>query len=256
MSPYTTPAEKVGIADAWGVTHVMINEDVPPGLMLKYWTLDPDVAAQTLRTFRNIDGAFEVVASSGSITLFRRGPGEAPRERVAVPVVTAPPREARAIGARAGRATLVAVRVGASHVARGGTFDVDLYWRRDEPARPGNYVVVLRLDDADLTLPWGGGPTPKVARKIKERIEGVRYRHRDSHIFQRGFYGPDRWPAGAIVRDRATVEVPQNLAPGRYVLRAKLMYLPAAPNTDLGSYFRDDDMYSGVEIGHVEIDAD
>ena len=81
----------------------------------------------------------------------------------------------------------------------------------------------------------------------------MRYRFRDDHIIAGGFYGPDRWRAGTTIHDQTTVPIPRGLAPGTYTVRAKLMRVSPMPNTDLHSYFFDDDIYSGVEIGNIRI---
>jgi hypothetical protein len=255
LSPYTSMAEKVDIIAAHGVTHVVVNEDLPRGLVLQYWTLDPDVARAARRAFEARPDVFEEVESTDKMTVFRWTgvrPAESP---VATPVVASPPRGARAVGERSGEATVVAARVGAVRVAAGDTLSVDVYWSREAPAHPGNYVVSLRFDQVGLDLPLGGRPFPKLARKLEEKIDGCLYRYRADHIVQRGFFGPDRWPAGAVVADPATVRLPTTLAPGAYTVQARMRSVAALPNTNLRSYFFDDDMYAGVEIGRIEVTA-
>jgi hypothetical protein len=255
LSPYTSMAEKAEILRANGVTHVVVNEDLPSGLVLKYWTLDPDLAARARRSFDERPDVFEKVVSQGAVTAYRWTGATPAAEVVETPVVASPPPGVAAIGVRSGEATVVAARLGSERVAAGDTLRVEVYWTRAEPAHPANYVVAVRLDRLSLDLPLGGRPFPKIARKIKERIDGVPYRYRADHPVARGFYGLDRWGAGTIVRDAATLRIPAALAPGTYSVQARLLAVAAQPNTDLRSYFFDDDMYSGVEIGRVEVAA-
>lgn len=249
FSPYTSPVEKTRVMAEWGVDYVLVNEDIPRGLVLNYWTLGPDLARRARRTFRDLDGAFVRVATSGSLTLFRRTHLRVRQVGTEVPVVHAAPAGARRIDKPSGEATLVAARLGATQVGRGDRLHVDLYWSRHAPAPAGTYVVALRFDHTGHLAPFG-----KVGRKIKERLDGVLYRYRTNHIIQRGFYGPDAWPSDAVVIDSTTVRIPTTLAPGEYSVQARLMREAPAPNTDLGSYFFDRDIYSGVEIGRLEIE--
>jgi hypothetical protein len=252
LSPYTSAVEKVAIIDRNGVTHILVNDDLPEGLILKYWTLNPYVAERTLRLFARMPPVFAPVASSGGLKLYEWTgtiPGDGSYNP---PIVGKPPARATEVGEWAGEAILAAAHV-TKTVEIGQVLIVELFWSRETPAPPGTYVVSLRLDYVGLELPLGGKPFDKVARKVKEQLEGRLYRLRDDHIIQDGFFGPDRWPTGYLVYDSAEFTVPKSLAPGTYTVQAKLLRVAAMPNTDLRSYLFDDDMYSGVEIGRIEI---
>jgi hypothetical protein len=87
-------------------------------------------------------------------------------------------------------------------VARGQSLDVDLFWRAVKPLKE-SYTVFVHLVDAEGRVIADADSPPS-----------------------RGLYPTDRWSVGDGVRDRHTLTIPANLAPGNYAIEAG-MYLPA-----------------------------
>ncbi len=257
VSPYTTAREKDYLIRENHVTHVVINEALPPNLVLNYWTLDPRAARDARELFHSLRYEFESIPFDDGLTVFRWKhderlstlPRAAPR-----PVVESLPDDARPIGVRSGEVTLVGANLhGAGIISAGGELVVDLYWARHRELPPGTYVATIRFDRKSLDLPFGGRPFPKITRKLLEAWKGRRFRFRADHMIHGGLFAPDAWKPGEIVRDDARIDVPTNLAPGRYRVQAKMIRVANQPNHRLRDYFYDDDSYSGVEIGEVTI---
>jgi hypothetical protein len=170
------------------------------------------------------------------------------------PVVERLPAGADSIGALAGEAVLEGAALrGEGILSAGGELVLDLYWSRAGASAPGTYVVTVRFDRKDLALPFGGGPFPKVTRKLVEKWRGERYRFRADHMIQGGLFAPDVWDDGEIVEDDVRVQIPTDIAPGRYRVEARMRLVANQPNYLLRDYLYDDDSLSGVEIGEVTI---
>lgn len=171
------------------------------------------------------------------------------------PVVTSLPREAQTIGEKSGEAVLEGGTIhGAGIVPPGGVLAMDLYWSRREVVPPGTYVVTVRFDKKNLSLPFGGQPFPKISRKAMEVVHRERYRHRSDHMILGGLFGPDAWGAGDIVREEVRVDMPIDLAPGRYRVEAKMLRVANQPNHELRDFLFDDDTYQGVPVGEITIE--
>jgi hypothetical protein len=258
VSPYTTAREKDRLIRQFRVTHVVINRALPEGLILNYWTLEPRAAKDADDMFRSLHYEFEAKDLDDGLTSFRWRNEERlntlPRP-VPRPVVAALPAEATRIGELSGEAVLEGAAIhGAGILPPGGELALDLYWSRREALPPGTYMVSVRFDKKELSLPFNGQPFPKLTRKVVEKLHHERYRFRDDHMILGGLFAPDAWQAGDIVDDDVRVRVPTDIAPGRYRVEAKLLRIANQPNQELRDYFYDDDIYQGVQVGEVTIE--
>jgi hypothetical protein len=95
-------------------------------------------------------------------------------------------------------------------VERGQTLDVDLFWRA-ERAINQSYTVFVHLID-------GSGHVFKDA---------------DSPPL-RGLFPTDRWTVGETIRDRHTLTVPPDLAPGDYAIEIGMYQPPDGPRLPIG----------------------
>lgn len=257
VSPYTGPRDKERLIRENHVTHVVVNEALPSGLILNYWTLEPGAAGDAEETFESLRYEFETIPLDDGLTAFRWRDEERlntlPRA-VPRPSVDALPAGATPIGAPAGEATLVGAELhGAGIIPSGGELVLDLYWSSPVPQPPGTYVVSVRFDRKELALPFDGRPFPKITRKLVEFAKRERYRFRDDHMILGGLFGPDAWSASDIVVDGVRFRVPTDMSPGRYRVEARMRRVANQPNHELRDYFFDDDSYSGVGIGEVTI---
>ena len=257
VSPYSSARDKDALIRENRVSHVVINKSLPPELILNYWTLEPAAAQKAIEVFESLRYEFEETSLDDGLTVFRWRHDERlstlPRP-VPKPVVEKLPAGAHAIGVTAGEAILEGANLlGAGILPAGGELVLDLYWSLARSTPPGTYVVVIRFDRKDLTLPFGGAPFPKVTRKLVEKWRSERYRFRADHMIHGGLYAPDAWQQGEIVEDDVRVQIPTDIAPGRYRVQAKMIRVANQPNYLLRDFLYDDDSLSGVEIGEVTI---
>jgi hypothetical protein len=258
VSPYTSARDKDRLIRSNHVTHVVINRSLPQGLILNYWTLDPNDAQDADDMFRSLKYEFEAKDLNDGISAFRWRNEERlstlPRP-VPRPVVEALPVEATPIGEMSGEAMLDGATIrGAGILPPGGELEMDLYWSRRNVLPPGTYVVSVRFDRKIISLPFEGQPFPKITRKVMEKVRHERYRFRSDHMILGGLFGPDAWNMEDIVEDNVRVKLPTDLAPGRYRVQAKMLLIANQPNHELRDYFYDDDVYQGVRIGEITIE--
>jgi len=258
VSPYTTARDKDRLIRSNRVTHVVINQSLPQGLVLNYWTLDPGVAQDADDMFRSLRYEFEAKDMDDGITAFRWRNEERlstlPRP-VPRPVVDSLPSDATRIGVMSGETVLDGVAMhGAGILPPGGQLDMDLYWSRQGVLPPGTYVVSIRFDKKTLSLPLNGQPFPKITRKVMEKIRHERYRFRADHMILGGLFGPDAWAMEDTVVDNVHVKLPIDLAPGRYRVEAKMRRVANQPNQELRDFFYDDDAYQGARVGEITIE--
>ena len=110
---------------------------------------------------------------------------------------------AHAQNARVGEAiTFLGWNSDAVSVARGQSFNLDLFWRANR-AVAESYTVFVHLVDASGRVVADADSPPS-----------------------RGLFPTDRWGVGEGVRDRHTLTIPANLSPGNYAIEIG-MYLPA-----------------------------
>jgi hypothetical protein len=69
-----------------------------------------------------------------------------------------------------------------------------------------------------------------------------------------GLFGPDAWGTDEMVEDDVRVQLPTDLAGGRYRVQAKMLRIANQPNHEFRDFFYDDDIYQGVRIGEITIE--
>lgn len=254
LSPFTSVSDKGHQVELHQVTHVVVNEDLAAPDRSDFWTVGKESVPLVKGRLGALDDIFIEESAAGGFRVYRVA-GDAPRRVAAVqnPFLRRRiPADATKIAETAGLARLEAARIAAPDTVRGGDeIEVTLYWLRQDELPLDKYVVTIRFDQTDLELPFGGKPFPKVARKVKERVDGERYRFRHDHQIMDGFLSPDTWPPGVFVIDRTLVRIPAYAAAGRYEVRAKLITGSTGPNYRLRDFLYDDDIYQGAVIGEI-----
>ena len=277
LSPFTSASDKANLSANLQVTHVVVNEKLGANELSDYWTVSGVTAPLIVRRFQLLEGLFEAEdgGSDGGFRVFR-WTGKMPRHveaifnpllRTTLPVGATPVGETAGLarcdaaeirragpGGR-GKRSVSAIPHSLVTVEPGQEIEVSLFWSLDRELPPDKYIVAVRFDRAELDLPFGGWPSPKIVRKITERLRGERYRFRQDHRIADGFHDPDLWPRDYHVLDMATIRIPKDLANGRYIVRAKLLKRSTLPNKPLHDFFYDDDVYHGVRIGEIEVQA-
>jgi len=93
----------------------------------------------------------------------------------------------------------------------------------------------------------------KVYRRILSLLTGENYRWRSSHLPAEGALPPSMW-GNSVVVDRTVVPIPPRLEPGTYDVTVSIGQEPVYPVFRLSDYLRDDDRYSGIVVGSVEVE--
>jgi len=256
LSPFTSASDKAHQLAAHGATHVVVNEDLGPLRLGDYWTVSDKSAPLITGRFGTLKSFFEEEGNAGHVRVYRFTGASPPHvATIRNPLLRRQvPDSAERVGQTAGRARVEAASIaGLDSIPAGGSIEVTLYWIREGEMPLDKYVVSIRVNRMDLDLPFGGRPFPKVVRKVKEMIDGVRYRFRQDHLIVDGFLSPDAWPPGLFVLDRTTVQIPEDVAAGRYTVRAKLLTRVTSPNYRLHDFLYDDDIHEGAVIGEIKI---
>jgi hypothetical protein len=256
LSPFTSVSDKAHQLAAHGATHVVVNQNLGPLRPCDYWTVSEKSVPLITGMFTVLDTYFEEDRNAGDLRVYRVT-GESPRHVATIrnPLLRRQvPASAEPVGETAGLARVEAAGIaGLDSVPPGESIEVTVYWIREEELPLDKYIVSIRFNRLDHRLPLGGWPFPKVVRKVKESIDGVRYRFRQDHMIVDGFLSPDAWPPGLFIFDRTAVQIPEDVAAGRYAVRAKLLTRVTSPNYRLRDFLYDDDVHEGAVIGEIKI---
>lgn len=260
LSPYVGLGKTIETLREYQVDLIALNQRFTEPMQFDYWSVSPTLYAGTRAKFDRHPELFRPVWRAPGIVVYevtekaKHGPilDEPPASRPFTRPLTN--REAHAHrrvldGRFVQRGTDVPFAVLA-----GDTLDLVTYWSvADSVPEPGRYVVWVRL-----TTPVPEGPLfhtswSKLYRKVVERLEGRRYRLRQTHVPLGGMYGPDLWRPGEVIEDHFRFPITADAALGRYEVRVKMMRMPHYPNTRLKDYVSDDDQWSGPIAGSVYI---
>lgn len=246
------------IVQHYDVDAIVLNDRFDSPARLLYWTMDRDRFRAMRSRLDPHPGVFEPAFDTGDFVVYRvnRGALDTLRAPVASRGFVRPfvPDRVPA-GRRVGTGVPLLIQFGLFPrvVAPGDTLAGRAEWRVASMLPPGAYRVVVRLD---RELPNGFDPPAllrKPLRKVLEKLRGEKYRLRSDHLPVAGAYGVDRWSPDEIVTEAFQLPVPPLAAPGRYAVRALMVREPQFPNLRLSDYFLDDDLYTGVPVGHIEV---
>jgi hypothetical protein len=262
LSPYVGMARTLRILRAYRVDAVVLNQRFTHPIQFDYWSMTPALYAPMREKFESHPGYFRLVWSAPGAWVYeltaaaRTGPlpppGDPPRPFVLAHDPGLVPRPVPDGGFLQHGTVVTPARV-----AAGDTLDLVTYWSvagAEAPAA-GSYLVYVRLDAEPPRGPLEAAAWGKPYRKLQERLAGVKWRLRETHVPLGGMFGPDEWRPGEIVEDRYRFPVVSNAAPGDYEVRVRMVRSPHYPNLHLRDYLRDDDLWSGPVVAHVTIEA-
>lgn len=266
LSPFVDERRTLELLRAWRADAVVVNQRFEQPIAFDYWSVSPALYGPTRAKFEAHPEWYRPVFSAAGATVYeltaaaRTGPLPAPREVA---------RPSSGLQGRAGEHALSADRPAAGErgillggtttdrprYAPGDTVRVTTWWRRvgAEPVPPGSYTIFVRLDGHGYEGPLYRAAWQKPYRKLVERIQGRRWRLRESHRVLNGVWSPDQWRRDEVVRDSTAIVLPADMAPGEYTVTVKMTRLPHYPNTRLRDYLSDDDLYAGPSVGTIEI---
>ncbi|HEY6867226.1 MAG TPA: hypothetical protein VI792_08215, partial [Candidatus Eisenbacteria bacterium] len=260
LDPWGTWERMREVVDRYGVTVVLLNGRFPAIPSFDYWSPSPTWYAEARARLEAAPAAFEPLRDEGDLVIYRvhrDALAKLEGGRARPEVSPWDPRHAP-IGRRLGEhlPALLTLRLSPGLASPGDTVRGVAEWRALEAYPAGSYRVAVRFDRA---LPGGfrpPRPIGKPARKLLERLTGVRYRFRDEHLPADGEYGVDLWRPDQVVRDSFELEVPRDVADGAYQVRIQMYHEPHYPNLRLSDYFFDDDFFSGIVAGRLIIARD
>ena len=258
LDPYATWDRVREVVDRYRVDALALNDRFTTPPALDYWAPRPAWFAAARARFDREPQAFQPLFDRDGFVLYRV-------RRAALDSLSAPPGprpfvvpwrpEVGSPGRRVDPdlPALCRFSIERDQAAPGDTVSGVADWRVLRPMVPGAYTVAVRFD---RPLPGDMRPPAAVAkpvRKLIERMRGERYRFREDHLPVGGAYGVDQWRPDQVVRDSFSLTVPRDVAEGRYVVRIRMLRQPHYHNVHLRDYFYDDDLYSGLAVGAIDI---
>jgi hypothetical protein len=258
LDPFTEPESREELLEEMGVEYLVLDRSelersrrslrVRRGHGLRshpaHWVPDPRLAETIVETFGEDLDTYPLLYDDGEGMVLGFRPDAQP------PVAVAPrenPYVFDGVRPRAGRPHmgdgihLVGARPVLDRVPPGGTALFQVLWARRSEFVGGDraYVVRYRFEHLDRDS-WGASkPWSRLARLAQERLEGVRLRlHRDAPLLG-GFLIPLAWRPLETYVETIEITIPEDLAPGVYLLRVELARAGLFSNRSLGEVLND-----------------
>jgi hypothetical protein len=253
MSPFQPMAHSIALVQERDVRYIVVNDNVPR-MRLHYWWIDPDKTDTVRDRLASAQDLFRVAYDRNGFTVFEYTGGvPATNADFDNPLVIDTMPSWPQVNRPAGDALLIAYWIDSQFAVRGEAFDMRFLWASSEPHMLGNQAVVVRFDHIDPQLPLGGRPFPKLTRKLKETLSGVRYRFRHEHKVGGGLFGLDAWRPEFIYDDPVRISIPSDMAEGRYRVSVKMLTMTNQPNYRLGDFLFDRDVFQGPPVTEILI---
>lgn len=245
----------------WEVDYVLVNTAFDRRRRLYFSEIDPASLKRLDLTLRHRGYVFSEVFREAGFTLYKI-------DRAALeswnPGPSAPAPYFLADGVHpggrhlnkifGGQVKLISVELPNAPVRRNEGMGITCYWRATVEKLTFNlpWVVQIRLQRDYPRCRFYSDSYSKVYRKIVGLLTGKNYRWRASHLPASGALPPSMW-GDSVVVDKAVVPIPGWLEPGEYDVTVSIGQEPVYPVFRLTDYLRDDDRYSGVVVGSVEV---
>ncbi len=261
MNPYSDPDLLSRTLAEHEVDYILVNKTFDGRRRLYFSEVDPAALQRLDEELACLPEVFRETFRAKGLGLYsvdRDSLGALGRwSRPRPPYVLPPGREPGGTGVNEvfeGKIELVSVELSDRAPQRGGRIDITCYWRR-------------AVEDLELDLPWvvqvriqrdyEKGPlySPaygKVYRNVLQLLRGERYRWRRPHLPAGGAFPPPMWGDSVIV-DRSHIPIPRWLEPGEYEITVSIGREPVYPTFTLRDFLRDDDRYSGITAGVIEV---
>jgi len=261
--PSVPCGEVTDILRRYGAGYVVINGRIPESVMGDYWRPDREVAEEAFRKLLGCGDNFELLYESDYVYLFRFN------KEAGLPSETTEGQlrhsDDRLRGHFSGGfehltgSETEGIYIGGwgknrDVIKRGDTLTIYTEWITDRELPAGSYTVHIRFDtDFEKGFLYRE-EYGKVYRKIREKIEGKRYRFRISRLPFEGLYPPDKWPVGRVIREYTSIQVPRNISAGTYTVSVKMHRAPHKANYRIKDLLTDDDVYDGPDLMKVVIE--
>ena len=256
MSPYTTIAETVALMNRHNVTLVFVNHTfAEPRHMFQYSIVLPMFEYQKAK-FEESPDVFTPIWTGDNQWIYELRKDEnvvLARDVVLKPAIIDSALTAKAV-AVCGSVSLLAHRFEDNTVSRNSTLALDVFW--EKTAETGSqlpHVLIARFDHEVPKGPLWNKRYGRLYRKILESRSHARYRFRRNLLPAHGVFRTQDWEPGTILKDRYEIWIPDDIHPGRYTVRMKLVQFPLLLNLRLSDIFQDADYFGGAEVDTLEI---
>jgi len=246
----------VSILRQYGVDFVVVNTSFRERLFAFEFQVDPAFQARALAKFEASPDFFREVLSERGIRVFRvlgLPAGAAPPDPVPAGLMQGEPAfTGRPVADFAGRFSLERVESMTADAAAGDTLDVRMVWRcLSELPKEDVYKLFVRLETPFPKGRFFSSAFDKPYRKALERRLHTKFRFRSDVDPDDLDYPLHLWRRGDVVRQYVRVPIPGDAHAGRYSVNVNLKRTTPGTNYSISDYFRDEDYYSGVDVGTV-----
>ncbi|GEM_PF-3641577 len=261
LNPNTPLDESIRIMRRYRVSHVMLNHTFEQSVLGYGFVLNPDRFEEQRAHFDSHAEYFEPVASLDDVHIYRLrpgGPAASPAPRDAQRSSDDPGRfhlpKPEAPAEFDGQFRLLGAEIREEQASRGETIHLVCCWTRmGESEFEKEYQVHVRFDrDYPKGRFWRPGWSKPYRRWLEWRRK-QRYRFRVVRSPVENILPPARWGPGNAVIDSFHVNIPMNVAPGRYRVKVCLAARPVHPEMYLSDLLHDADRFDGIPIGWIDI---
>lgn len=261
MNPYADPAVLKRKLKDREVDFMLVNRTFDRRIRLYFTEVVPSLLDKLDRRLREHPEVFRKVFTEGELSLYAVDRAAlddwSPEPTGGAPYTLDPGEEIR--GGPVGEVfeesiELVSVDIGADSAERGDELGITCYWRTviNKPSFDLPWVVQIRIQRDYHKGVLYSPSFSKVYRRALEFVTGERFRWRQSHLPAEGVFPPLMWGEATIV-DKAGIRIPGWMKPGEYEVTVSIGREPVYPTFRLRDFLRDDDRYSGVTVGTVEV---
>jgi hypothetical protein len=239
------------------VDYVVVNTSFRERLSAFEYEIDPGFQARALEKLSSAAVLFRQVVSDGGVHVFRFVGSETGGYAPDLPragVTTEGDTVRMGVAGFTGMFKLEETEILEKTVEPGDSLRVRLLWHCYSPPAPEDvYRLFVRLDTPFPKGKWFMQPLEKPYRKILERRLGEHFRFRQDVDPETFDWPLHLWKQGQTVPETVTVGIPEDVAPGVYTVSVSLKRITHITNFAFSDYLREDDYYSGVHVGQVEI---
>jgi hypothetical protein len=259
LNPSVGLQRTIEVLRKYHVGFVVVNTGFSQRLYAFEFEIDPEMQRRALIKIGSLPALFEKTFSQGDLHVFRVMNLEKAEFREGITaqnyIVAERDSNRRPVANFSGLFSLETVRVFPASAQPGDTVSINLLWKCLSSLPPEDvYGLFVRMD---TNFPKGMLFTrrfEKPYRKFLEQKFGKKFRYRvdvDPESCEPPLH---LWKRGEIVRQTVRFTIPEDLFPGRYGVKVNLKRVAASINFHVSDYLRDEDYYSGVEVGSLVVE--
>jgi len=259
LNPSVGLQRTIEVLRKYRVGFVVVNTGFSQRLYAFEFEIDPQVQRRALLKISSLPALFEKIFSQKDLHVFRvinLEKAEFREDATAQNYIPVEPDSARRpVASFSGVSSLETVRVFPAFVQPGDTVSINLLWKCLSPILPEDvYRLFVRINTDFPKRTLLARRFEKPYRKFLEERLGKKFRYRVD-VDPEGCEPPlHLWKRGELVRQTVRFTIPSGLFPGRYRVKVNLKRITASANFHVSDYWRDEDYYSGVEVGSLVVE--